>query len=103
MDGINFRLFSCCRFDKLQITNSIPALRFCSGGGAGWTKYVAGAAVGWIVGSKFHCGRLQKKLNSKHKQDQKNLYTQYYNDVYNLQAEKAELIQALEQMGVKLR
>ena len=66
-------------------------------------KYAVGGAVGWLAGSKFHCGRLKKKLDSKHKSDQKALYTQYYNDVYTLQTEKAELIQALEQMGVKLR
>ena len=66
-------------------------------------KYAVGGAVGWMVGSKFHCGRLKKKLDGKHKSDQKALYTQYYNDVYTLQTEKAELIQALEQMGVKLR
>lgn len=62
-----------------------------------------GAGVGWLIGSKFHSGRLQKKLNSKHKSDQKALYTQYYNDVYSLQQEKAELVQALEQMGVRMR
>ena len=84
-----------------QIANILFSLT-CSGG-AGWTKYAVGFGIGWVVGSKFHCGRLQKKLSSKHKSDQKALYTQYYNDVYNLQSERAELIQALEQMGVKMR
>ena len=37
--------------------------------------------VGWLAGGKFHSGRLQKKLNAKHKEDQKALYKQYYNDV----------------------
>ena len=74
-----------------------------SSAGFGLPKYLMGAGVGWLIGSKFHCGRLQKKLNSKHKADQKALYTQYYNDVYTLQQQNAELIQALEQMGVKMR
>jgi len=39
---------------------------------------------------------MQKKINGKHKSDQKALYTQYYNDVYSLQQQIAELIQALE-------
>lgn len=72
-------------------------------GGLGLPKYLIGAGVGWVIGSKFHCGRLQKKLNGKHKSDQKALYTQYYNDVYSLQQQNAELVQALEQMGVKMR
>lgn len=74
-----------------------------SAGGMGWSKYLMGAGVGWLVGSKFHCRRLKKKLNNKHKSDQKALYTQYYNDVYSLQQQNAELIAALEQMGVKMR
>jgi hypothetical protein len=37
--------------------------------------------VGWLAGGKFHSGRLKKKLNAKHKEDQKALYKQYYNDV----------------------
>lgn len=68
-----------------------------------WPKYLMGAGAGWLIGSKFHCSRQQKKLNSKHKSDQKALYTQYYNDVYSLQQQNAELVQALEQMGVKMR
>jgi len=47
--------------------------------GMGWQKYAVGAAAGWLVGSKFHCGRLSKKLSAKHKTDQKALYSQYYN------------------------
>lgn len=62
-----------------------------------------GAGVGWIVGAKIHCSRLAKKLNTKHKQEQKQLYTQYYNDVYTLQEQNSELIKALEQMGVRAR
>lgn len=62
-----------------------------------------GAGVGWFLGAKIHCGRLAKKLNTKHKKDQKELYTQYYNDVYTLQEQNSELIAALEKMGVRAR
>ena len=74
-----------------------------SAGGIGWSKVFMGFGAGWLIGSKFHCSRLQKKLNSKHKSEQKALYTQYYNDVYTLQQQNAELVQALEQAGYKVR
>lgn len=60
-------------------------------------------AGGWFVGAKIHTRRQAKKLTAKHKQDQKALYTQYYNDVYTLQEQNAELVKALEQMGVRAR
>ena len=72
--------------------NSAPAAA-----GGGWARVALGVAGGWLVGGKVHAGRLQKKLNAKHKEDQKVLYQQYYNDVYALQQQNAELLQALEQ------
>jgi hypothetical protein len=42
-------------------------------------------------------------LGAKHKQEQKALYQQYYTDVYTLQQQNAELVAAIEQMGVKVR
>lgn len=66
-------------------------------------KLVAGLGVGWFVGAKFHCRRVAKKLTAKHKNEQKALYTQYYNDVYTLQEQNQDLLMALEQMGVKTR
>uniref|UniRef100_A0A7R9WQ88 Uncharacterized protein n=1 Tax=Craspedostauros australis TaxID=1486917 RepID=A0A7R9WQ88_9STRA len=69
----------------------------------GWGKILAGASLGWFLGGKFHSNRKEKKLNIKFKQEQKDLYTTYYNDVYALQQQNAELLQALEQMGVKVR
>ena len=71
--------------------------------GGGWGKVLVGTGIGWFVGGKIHAQRKEKKLNKKHKEEQKALYTQYYNDVYSLQTQNAELAQALEQMGVKLR
>ena len=64
---------------------------------------VIGFGAGWFLGAKFHGRRITKKLNTKFKKDQKELYTQYYNDVYTLQEQNAELINALEQMGVRTR
>ena len=59
---------------------------------------VGGSVVaGWLMGGKFHASRLRKKLNAQHKADQKQLYQQYYNDVYALQQQNADLMTALEQ------
>ena len=68
----------------------------------GWGKIAAGTAAGWLIGAKFHCSRKEKKLNARHKEEQKALYTQYYNDVYTLQQQNTELAQALEQLGVRV-
>lgn len=72
-----------------------------AGAGPGWTQVALGTGVGWLVGGKFHSRRVRKKLELKHKKDQKELYQQYYNDVYALQKEKAELLATLEQYTKK--
>jgi hypothetical protein len=56
-----------------------------------------------LAGGKIHSKRKEKKLNAKHKEEQKALYTQYYNDVYSLQQQNAELAQALEQLGYRVQ
>jgi hypothetical protein len=68
-----------------------------------WGKLVAATVCGWFIGGKYHAGKVTKKLSTKHKQEQKELYTQYYNDVYTLKEQNMQLIQALEQMGVKVK
>jgi len=73
------------------------------GGGLGMLHVAAGSALGWLVGGKVHAGRVRKKLNSKHLKEQKALYTQYYNDVYKLQEQNAELAYGVEQMKVALK
>lgn len=83
--------------------NSTVFLVYNSAQGGGWTKIALGGAIGWFVGGKFHSRRLKKKLEQKHKQEQKALYQQYYNDVYTLQSQNAELTAALEQYGVRVR
>lgn len=62
-----------------------------------------GTGIGWLIGGKVHAQRKEKKLNAKHKDEQKALYSQYYTDVYNLQQQNTELAQALEKMGVRVR
>ena len=73
------------------------------GGSNNWMVTGGSALMGWYLGGAFHCRRQKKKLNNKFKADQKALYQQYYQDVYSLQIQNAELIQALEQMGVKIQ
>ena len=69
----------------------------------GWGRLALVGAGGWLLGGKFHTSRQKKKLDAKFKQEQKALYQQYYEDVYTLQLQNAELVQALEQMGVKIK
>ena len=52
---------------------------------------------GWLVGAKIHSARTIQKMKTKHMKDQKNLYSQYYNDVYKLQQQNAELAYVVEQ------
>lgn len=73
------------------------------GGGGGLGKLAIGGAIGWFVGGKIHSGRVSKKLKRKHQKEQKALYTQYYNDVYKLQEQNAELIYAVEQLQENLK
>ena len=54
-------------------------------------KLLAAGFGGWLLGAKIHSGRATKKLKKVHQKEQKNLYTQYYNDVYKLQEKNAEL------------
>jgi hypothetical protein len=67
------------------------------GGGGGFLKSVIVGGVGWFLGSKIHVARTMRKMKTKHMKDQKNLYSQYYNDVYKLQQQNAELTYVIEQ------
>ena len=82
---------------SIYVLSYVIAANSAAAGGAGWGKILMGTAAGWMVGGKFHSRRLEKKLNAKFKADQKALYQQYYNDVYALQQQNAELMTALEQ------
>mmetsp|Transcript_18003 Transcript_18003/g.20151 ORF Transcript_18003/g.20151 Transcript_18003/m.20151 type:complete len:134 (-) Transcript_18003:329-730(-) len=69
----------------------------------GWSKILIGTGVGWVVGGKIHAQRKEKKLNIRHKEEQKALYSQYYNDVYQLQQQNAEMSEALQQLGYRVK
>ena len=50
----------------------------------GFMKLFAVGAGSWLVGAKIHAARTVRKMKTKHMKDQKNLYSQYYNDDYKL-------------------
>lgn len=55
------------------------------------------------MGGKIHAQRKEKKLNILHKKEQKALYSQYYNDVYQLQQQNAEMSEALAKLGYRVK
>ena len=69
----------------------------------GWSKILVGVGVGWVMGGKIHAQRKEKKLNQMHKKEQKALYSQYYNDVYQLQQQNAEMVETLKQLGYRVK
>ena len=68
------------------------------GGGAGIGKLVVTGAASWLLGGKFQSGRIAKKLKRKHQSEQKQLYSQYYNDVYKLSEQNQQLQQQVEEL-----
>lgn len=69
---------------------------FSGGAAGGWIQPALVGTVGWFAGGKIHCRRLKKKLQTKHMKEQKEIYQQYYNDVYALQQENLKLSATLE-------
>lgn len=65
--------------------------------GGGFLKSAVITGAGWAIGAKIHTARTMRKMKTKHMKDQKNLYSQYYNDVYKLQQQNAELAYVMEQ------
>ena len=55
------------------------------------------------MGGKVHAQGKEKKLNAMHKKEQKSLYSQYYNDVYQLQQQNAEMSDALAKLGYRVK
>jgi len=51
--------------------------------------------AGYFVSSKLGCGSKIKKMKKKHLHEQKELYSQYYNDVYKLSEHIGKLEAAL--------
>jgi len=59
--------------------------------------------VGWFIGGKIHSKRAVTDLKKKYTKDHKTLYKQYYDDVYKLQTQNAELAYAVEQLQALLK
>lgn len=68
----------------------------------GWGQAIGAFGISYFIGAKVHSGRVAKKLKLKHLKDQKTLYTQYYNDVYKLEEQKAEQQAVIEQLQAAL-
>ena len=66
-------------------------------------KLVLSSALSWFLGARFHSGRTAKKLKAKFQKEQKQLYSQYYNDVYKLSEQNQELQLYVEQLQDALR
>mmetsp|Transcript_17205 Transcript_17205/g.20482 ORF Transcript_17205/g.20482 Transcript_17205/m.20482 type:complete len:153 (-) Transcript_17205:31-489(-) len=64
---------------------------------------MAVCGAGWFLGGRVHSSRAVKALKKKHMKDQKTLYSQYYNDVYKLQQQNAELAYVVEQYQEALK
>eukprot|EP00934_Nitzschia_sp_Nitz4_P008688 Nitzschia sp. Nitz4//scaffold263_size26989//25648//26665//NITZ4_008229-RA/size26989-snap-gene-0.13-mRNA-1//1//CDS//3329544781//8678//frame0 len=67
-------------------------------GGLPWGGMVATGAASWFLGARMHAGRVAKKLKSKHQKEQKQLYSQYYNDVYKLSEQNQLLLIQIEEL-----
>ena len=74
-----------------------------SAGGPGMVKMAVFGGLGWIAGAKFHSNRAAQILKKKHMKEAKTLYSQYYNDVYKLQEQNAELAQAAQNLQAALQ
>jgi hypothetical protein len=68
------------------------------GGGAGVGKLMVTGVVSWLLGAKVHSGRVAKKLKARHQREQKQLYSQYYNDVYKLSEQNQALANHAEEL-----
>lgn len=72
-------------------------------GGSGFGKMCLAGVTGWILGCKLKSRRVTKTMTVKHTLEQKRLYNQYYNDVYKLQEQNAELALASQKLQEDLR
>lgn len=67
-------------------------------GGNGPMKLLVVGGISWVLGAKFHSKRTAKKLKVKHQKEQKQLYAQYYNDVYKLSEHNQALANQAEEL-----
>ena len=66
-------------------------------------KLFATGAVGWWAGGKYHSHRVLRKAKRKFQREQKQLYSQYYNDVYKLTEQVQELTYLVNQYQEALK
>lgn len=66
--------------------------------GPGMMKMAIVGGLGWVAGAKVHSNKASKNLKKKHMKEAKTLYSQYYNDVYKLQEQNAELANAVQKL-----
>lgn len=69
----------------------------------GYFKLILTGAASWFAGATFHSNRVLKKAKTKHQKEQKQLYSQYYNDVYKLTEQNQELNYLVEQYKEALK
>jgi hypothetical protein len=87
-----------CTTFHLYVENSKHEPQFRNG----WGKAIGAFGISYFIGAKVHSGRVAKKMKLKHLKDQKTLYSQYYNDVYKLEEQKAEQQAVIEQLQAAL-
>lgn len=81
----------------------VVALVSAGGGGGVLGKLILTGGVSWVLGAKFHSKRVAKKLKVKHSKEQKQLYAQYYNDVYKLSEQNQGLSRKVDELEDLLR
>jgi len=73
------------------------------GGGLGFGKVLLFGGAGWVGGAVFQSKKAKQILQKKQVIEAKKLYSQYYNDVYKLQEQNAELVSVIEKLQVALQ
>jgi len=101
----NFEPFADIDFEETYLyflrTHINPSSHYS--GGPSVVKMMVFGGLGWIGGAKVHSDRASKVLKKKHMKEAKTLYSQYYNDVYKLQEQNAELAQAVQKLQATLQ
>ncbi len=72
-------------------------------GGALMGKLVVTGVASYWMGATIHARRSMKKLKRKHSIEQKQLYSQYYNDVYKLTEQNSSLQSLVEDLTELVR
>jgi len=73
------------------------------GGGIGIIKVGFLILGSYVAGGKIHSNRAVKKVKEKFHKEQKALYTQYYNDVYKLTNQNAEISELVGELREDLK